>query len=1065
MFEGIIRNGLLMTVAALILTVLGVLAASRIPVQMIPDLEVRTVTVQTSWPGATPQDIEKEILIEQEEYLRTVPNLQRLEASASSGRATIELDFPFGIDITETLIRVNNALTQVPSYPINVDEPRVYASSFSANSFMFFNVSPLPDNPRGLDMDMMRDFIEDNVRTRMSNVPGVSDVQVWGGAERQIRVILDPIRLADRGISITDVRDAIRRRNQDVSGGEIDTGKRRYLLRTVGRFDDVQQLENLIVDRRGDTLIRLADIAEVEFDHFEIRGLNFVDGDPVINLAVRRETGSNVIDIKYAMLDAVDRIGREVLEPAGMEIKLIAEDVGYVEASVRNVWTNLALGALLATLVMYLFLRSARATAVGVIGIPICTIAAFIGLLATGRTINVISLAGVAFSIGMTLDNSIVVIESIELARRRGLDRFRSAVEGVRNVWPAVLASTLTTILVFAPVLFIKEEAGQLYSDIAIAISAAILASMLVAITLIPTAAARLAFGTEARHGPTADAGGPLMNMVDWLIGDPRRRLVTIVSTIALSVGIILMLTPAAEYLPEGEEPKTFASLNAPPGYNLETMAEIGLEIQEHFLQFVGDDPARFERGETDVPAIKYLNVRITPDGMRIISEAVDPARINDLMDAITRKYREYPGMRAFAARGSIITSNDGGTRSINLDLSGSDLAVIYDAALAVYRRAQEVFDNPRIQSQPSSLSLAQPLVEVRPDWDRAAELGMDAGSVGYTVAALTDGAYVDEFFLADDKIDIYLYGSDNGQSNLDTLGQLPVFTPQGTVLPLSAIATITETVDTSTVRRINGQRTVTLNVIPPPNIPLETGVETVREQIIAALRASGEIPAEVAVDISGASDQLDATKAALAANYPVALIIVYLLLVAIFKHWGYPLLIMTTIPLGVAGGILGLWLFNLFGEWLPLIGLNGLHQPFDMISMLGFLILMGTVVNNPILIVDRAMRLMSEGAVSAQDAVREAVHVRFRPIAMSTLTTICGLSPLVFIPGAGTELYRGVGAIVLFGILGAAVVSLTMLPALTVTALEWGKAGPRSGDAPDAGLGAGKLPVDTGKY
>jgi multidrug efflux pump subunit AcrB len=1064
MFDAIVRNGLLMTVAALILTVLGVLAASRIPVQMIPDLEVRTVTVQTSWPGATPQDIEKEILIEQEEYLRTVPNLQRLEASASSGRAFIELDFPFGVEMTETLIRVNNALTQVPSYPINVDEPRVYASSFSANSFMFFNISPLPDNPRGLDMDMMRDFIEDNVRTRMSNVPGVSDVQVWGGAERQIRVILDPVRLADRGVSITDVRDAIRRRNQDVSGGEIDTGKRRYLLRTIGRFDDVQQLEELIVDRRGDTLIRLGDLAEVEFDHFEIRDLTFVDGDPVINLAVRRETGSNVIDIKYAMLDAVARIDREVLAPAGMEIKLIAEDVGYVEASVRNVWTNLGLGALLATLVMYLFLRSARATAVGVIGIPICTIAAFIGLLATGRTINVISLAGIAFSIGMTLDNSIVVIESIELARRRGMDRFNSAVEGVRQVWPAVLASTLTTILVFAPVLFIKEEAGQLYSDIAIAISAAIMASMLVAITLIPTAAARLTFGTEARHGPTADSGGPLMTMVDWLIREPRRRLVTIVSTIVLSLAIIVLLTPPAEYLPEGEEPKTFASLSAPPGYNLETMTGIGLEIQDHFLQFVGDDPARFERGEAEVPAIKYLNVRISPGGMRIIAEAVDADRINDLMDAITRKYREYPGMRAFAARGSIISSNDGGTRSINLDLSGPNLAVIYDAALATYRKAEEVFDNPRIRSQPSSLSLSQPLVEVRPDWDRAAELGMDAGSVGYTVAALTDGAYADEFFLADDKIDIYLYGSDNGQADLDTLGQLPIFTPQGTILPLSAIATIVETVDTSTVRRINGQRTVTLNVIPPLTIPLETGVEIVRQQVIAALRANGEIPAEVSVDISGASDQLDATKAALAANYPVALIIVYLLLVAIFKHWGYPLLIMTTIPLGIAGGIVGLAVMNGIGAALPLIGLDSFHQPFDMISMLGFLILMGTVVNNPILIVDRAMRLMNEGAASARDAVREAVHVRFRPIAMSTLTTICGLSPLVFIPGAGTELYRGVGAIVLFGILGAAVVSLTMLPALTVTALEWRKPGSRPGDDRLIRTGATTMPLDAGK-
>jgi multidrug efflux pump subunit AcrB len=1043
MFELIVRNGLLMTVGALILSVLGVLAATRIPVQMIPDLEVRTVTVQTAWPGATPQDIEKEILIEQEEYLRTVPNLQRLEASASSGRATVELDFPFGVDMTETLIRVNNALTQVPSYPINVDEPRVYASSFSANSFMFFNVSPLEGNPRGLDMDMMRDFIEDNVRTRMSNVLGVSDVQVWGGAERQIRVILDPVALADRGITISDVRDAIRSRNQDVSGGEIETGKRRYLLRTIGRFDDVRQLEELIVDRRGDTLIRLGDVATVEFDHFEINNLNFVDGDPVINLAVRREPGSNVIDIKYAMLEAVERIDREVLEPAGMEIKLIAEDVGYVEASVKNVWVNLSIGAILATLVMYLFLRSGRATAVGVIGIPICTIAAFIGLLATGRTINVISLAGVAFAIGMTLDNSIVVIESIELARRKGLDRFRSAVEGVSGVWSAVLASTLTTILVFAPVLFIKEEAGQLYSDIAIAISASILASMLVAITLIPTAAARLKFGTEARHGPTADSGGRLITMIDALISHPGRRMVTIVSTIVLSFAVIFFLTPAAEYLPEGEEPKTFASLSAPPGYNLETMAEIGMEIQDYFLQYVGDDPDRFERGETDVPAIKYLNVRINPDGMRIISEAVDPGRIDDLMNAITRKYREYPGMRAFAARGSIITSNDGGTRSINLDISGPNLAVIYDAALAVYRRAEEVFENPRIQSRPSSLSLSQPLVEVRPDWERAAELGMDAGSVGYTVAALTDGAYVDEFFLADDKIDIYLFGSDRGESRLDTLGQLPVFTPQGTVLPLSAIATIRETVDTSTVRRINGQRTVTLNIIPPASIPLETGVGIVREEIIGAMRTSGAIPAEVNVDISGASDQLDATKAALAANYPVALIIVYLLLVAIFKNWGYPLLIMTTIPLGIAGGIVGLVLMNAVGAALPAIGVEGFHQPFDMISMLGFLILMGTVVNNPILIVDRAKRIMEEGAASAQEAVREAVHVRFRPIAMSTLTTICGLSPLVFMPGAGTELYRGVGAIVLFGILGAAIVSLTMLPALTVTVLEWRKPRP----------------------
>lgn len=1040
MFESIVRNGILMTVIALIVCVLGVLAAMRVPVQMIPDLEVRTVSIETSWPGATPQDVEKEILIEQEEYLRTLPNLQRLESTAASGRAEIELDFPFGVDMTQTLIQVNNALNQVPTYPENVDEPRIYANSFSANSFMYFGISPLPGNPRDIDMIMMRDFVVDNVRTRLSGVAGVSQVNISGGAERQIKILVDPTRLADRAISIPDLRNAIRARNRDVSGGEIEGGKRRYLLRTLGRFDSIAALEDLIIERRGDAVIRLRDVATIELDHSEVRNYANLNGEQILFASVNREAGSNVIDIKYAMLDAVERVNNDVLEPNGMRMRLISEDAAYVEASIRNVWLNLSLGALFATAVMFAFLRSGRATAVGVLGIPICTIAAFIGLLAAGRTINVISLAGVAFAIGMTLDNSIVVVESIELKRRQGLDRFRAAVEGVKSVWTAVLASTLTTILVFLPVLFIQEEAGQLYSDIAIAISASILASMLVAITLIPTASARLSFGTENRAHGNAKLQSSALETIRHLIATPRRRHVTVGVTVAASLAVVVLLTPRAEYLPEGEEPKTFASMNAPPGYNLETMTAIAAELQSYFMQFVDDDPDRFRRGEAEVPAVKYLNTRVSADGFRIITEPVNSSEINDLMQAITERYRRYPGMRAFAARGSIISSNDGGTRSINLDLSGPSLQMIYDAAQATYRRAQEVFENPRIQSSPASLALTQPLLEIRPTWARAAELGLTAGDVGYSVAALTDGAFVDEYFESDDKIDMYLYGITGGQTNVDNLGGIPIYTPQGSILPLDAIATIHETVGTNSIRRINGQRTVTLNVIPPPSVPLETGVEVVRKDVVAHLRQTGALPASVNVNISGASDQLDATQAALAANLPVALIIVFLLLVAIFKHWGYPLLIMTTIPLGMAGGIVGLVLLNGTGTVLGWLGLGSIHQPFDMISMLGFLILMGTVVNNPILIVDRAITHMKKSGTSAKEAVEEAVSARLRPIAMSTLTTICGLSPLVFIPGAGTELYRGVGAIVLFGILGAAVISLTMLPALTISVLEWSR-------------------------
>jgi len=312
-------------------------------------------------------------------------------------------------------------------------------------------------------------------------------------------------------------------------------------------------------------------------------------------------------------------------------------------------------------------------------------------------------------------------------------------------------------------------------------------------------------------------------------------------------------------------------------------------------------------------------------------------------------------------------------------------------------------------------------------------ELGISAGDIGFTISALTDGAFVDEFLLNDDKIDIYLYGRRGTAATLDELGQLPVYTPTGTVIPLSTVTDIVETVDTSSIRRVDGRRMVTLSIIPPDDVALETAVQTVRDQVVDHLRASGRVPASVGMEISGASDQLDATREALRGNYLVAIVIIYLLLVAIFTHWGYPLLIMTTIPLGVAGGIVGLWLLNWFGAQLPLVGLSALSQPFDMIAMLGFLILMGTVVNNPILIVHQAMGNVRDRGMSARAAVRDAVETRLRPIAMSTLTTVCGLAPLVFLPGAGTELYRGVGAIVLFGVLGTAVVSLTFLPALSV--------------------------------
>ena len=283
----------------------------------------------------------------------------------------------------------------------------------------------------------------------------------------------------------------------------------------------------------------------------------------------------------------------------------------------------------------------------------------------------------------------------------------------------------------------------------------------------------------------------------------------------------------------------------------------------------------------------------------------------------------------------------------------------------------------PRSRAQPSGLALAQPFLEIRPDWERAAELGISAAELGYSVWAYSDGAFVDEFFLGDDKIDMYLYSTEGTVKHPEDISGLYIYTAAGAAVPLSTVATVVETTSTDSIRRVDGNRTITVSIIPPRKVPLEVGVETVQNEIIAALKARGEVDAGIHFRLSGASDQLDATREALTSNFLVALLITYFLLVAILSHWGYPLIIMTTVPIGLSGGIAGLWLLNAVGAQLPLLGIDALQQPLDVITMLGFLVLVGTVVNNPILIVDRTMHNVRENGMDNAPAIMAAVRSR----------------------------------------------------------------------------------------
>ena len=1018
MFRFAIERGMAVSVAFIILCLLGVVAVRSVPVQMTPNLDKPVITVLTLWPGATPLDIEKEIIVEQEQYLRKVRDLNKLVSQASMGRAQIELEFNLGTDMGEALVLVNNALSQVAGYPENVDQPRLVSSSSSDDPFIFYTISRRADSPANAPVYDYLDFFEDNVATELERVPGVAQVTFGGGSSREVKVYVDPARLAARQLTMADVRRAIRDRNRDSSGGDIDAGKRRFVVRTIGRFESVEAISDTILGERDGHSVRLRDVGHVELGVAELRGKSYSGTEQSLIFMVRREPGANVIEVKRGVTAAVAMLNEHQLQAQGLVAELYADDVGYVVEAVEVVKKNLLLGGVLACAVLFVFLRAIYPTLLGTLGVPICTIGAFIGLLLTGRTINVISLAGVAFAIGMTLDNSIVVLENIYRQRMEGKAPFDASLDGVREVWRAVLASTLTTVLVFVPVALMQNEAGQLYSDIAIAISAAVLMSMLVAVTLLPSAAARLPFhgrqGSDRLSRCGTALAERLLDAVRWLLAAAWRQIGLVLATLLLALAIVVFLTPQAEYLPEGEEPKLFGLMLPPPGYNLAEMDRVGQDIARDLI-------ANATPGGT-VPELRYLLWFVTPDRLFSVSESVDksPEALEALRSALRERFTEIPGMLAFVNRGSIFSGNFGGTRAIELDISGADLSAIFAVARQAFGLATAAFDGAQIRPDPS-LSQSQPTVEIHPDWERVRELGIPTADLGYMIWTLSDGAYVDEFFLRDDKIDMFLYSTQGAVERPEDLVDLPIYAPSGVVLPLAAIAEVRETVTANQVRRVDARRTVTLTIIPPHGVALERAVEVVQTEVIQKLQRDAMAAEDVRIAIGGASDKLRATREALQGNFVIAIALSYLVMAAILSHWGYPLLILLTLPLGISGGIAGLWIMN---------HVVGVEMSLDMLTMLGMIVLIGTVVNNPILLVEQARGNLARG-LDASTAIVEAVRARLRPIMMSMLTTIFGLGPVVFLPGAGTELYRGLGTIVLFGLFFSTLLTLTFVPAL----------------------------------
>ncbi len=993
-------NPVAVAVAVLLVVLFGFISMERLPIQLTPEVEEPKITISTIWRAAAPEEVEAEIVEPQEDALRGLPGSTQILAEASRGQGKVTLTFAVGTDLRRALLEVMSRLNRVARYPTDANEPVISTVGGDSRPIAWFIIKADAEAGNDRDIASYQDYLEEVVQSRFERVPGVAMSEVRGGRQNELRITFDPYKAASLGVELPEVVKLVGAK--DSSAGFADVGKRRYTVRYAGAYK-ADDLADLIIDWREGRPVYLRDVATVAVQMEDRASFVIQNGQPAMAINAHRETGVNVLEVMAGLKEAVAELQEGPLKRANLTITQVYDETDYINNSISMVVENLLIGILLAVGVLWWFFRRLRATLIVALAIPICVVGSFMVMDMAGRTLNVISLAGLAFAVGMVLDAAIVVLENIVRLREAGESNEAAAEHGATQVWGAILASTITTVAIFLPVLFLADEAGQLFADLALTISVAVCLSLLVAVVVLPTAAMSWLKQTKLAD-PHEQWWDGITARIMRLTG-PTGRKFWIVGLLTLPLLLVFFLVPKADYLPEGNRNLIFSFINPPPGANIGYMEkEMGQQVAAAMAPHLS--------GEKQ-PQVKHYFFVAFNNGMFMGAQTADATRIGELVPVINQLIASFPDTIGFAFKASLFGGLGGG-RSIDINIQGRDLEGLLQAGGAGFMAVREAFDSmPRPFP---GLDLAEPELRLVPDERRLAEVGWNRGDMGGITRALGSGLYVADYFDGDKRLDVILRSQ--SWETPEELASIPLMTPEGGIQPLGSLVSVERTAGPDQLRRIDRRRTVTLQVRLPEGMSVEEGLDLIKAKVAPAIEAA--LPEDGSLSYAGSADKLRDMLKNMGSTFLLAIVILYLLISALFRSFKDSLLVLLTIPLATVGGVLALWVLNLVG----------LKQPMDLLTMIGFVILLGLMVNNAILLVDLTRSAEREG-VARRDAVQQAIRRRLRPILMSTLTTIFGMLPLVLIPGAGTELYRGLGAVIVGGMAVSTLFTLILLPSL----------------------------------
>lgn len=999
--------------AILVCMCFGLLGIMTLSMDLMPNMNIPVALVITSYDGAGPEEIEQLITKPIEKAVSSVSGLDELQSTSSNGMSTVIIQFTTDRDVDSAAQDVREQVDLIKStLPEDASEPMIAQIDINSMSSMIISASV-----EGKDSTEVKQTIDNEIVPRLERVNGVGSVNVAGGNETEIRVVLDQEKMRGYGLSESGISGIIAAENINTPLGDILQGNKNLTLRVKGEYEALEDIKNLPITTASGAVIRLSDVAEVYEDFTDTASTSYTNGVNSVTVSVAKQSTANTVEVSDGVLAEMEELEAEYPD---IDFLVVSDPADYIRDSLSNVVSSLVQGALLAIVILYIFLRNMKTTLITAVAMPTSVVFTFAAMKLCGVNFNMMSLGGLTIGVGMLVDNSIVVMESIFQKLEKGIDKFEAATEGAREVTNSVIASTLTNVVVFLPITFIGGMAAEMFNDFCLTIIFSVLSSVVVALTFVPMACYLLVSPQDVTGRRSRTIIGKFFDVITIIIEGIRQgygRLLNKVLhhrtiTIALAVAFVIfagsfILRLDFVFMPDADQGEVIINVDMPKGTRIEETEQMALRVVDRI---------------DDAPEITNVSVTVGGSEMAaaLMGSSSDSASITvELVSKLDRdrssseiatdmrtKVRDIAGAditvtASTSAMGSYSSSG------LEINIYGDDTEVLKQVADDFLQTVKEV---KGLTDATTSLEEAAPQTTISIARDKAALYGTSASTIAGILRTDITGSVPTTYKINDDEYDIRIMQDSDKINYLVDVENILIPTSTGVSVPLSDLAEIyTEEVPTS-ITRDNQSTYVTVSA------NLDTISQSEANAQIRALLENYELPENVTWEFGGSQEQMVETFSDLLLALLVGFIMLYMVMAAEFESIAYPLIVICALPVGISGALLGCAIMN---------------EPISVTSLIGLIVLIGVGVNNAIVLVDYANLLVREQGMQPTDAMRISAPSRFRPIMMSTLTTIIAMLPMMLSQDDGSEMMRGLAIVQVFGLGFATLVTLFIIPAI----------------------------------